>query len=76
MVQGVGGAITDVFHSVIEIPYHIPIYGELAFTHVPGDQARDHRELVFQSPVLLNDAASSPIVFDIYDLVIAGAKIA
>ena len=76
MIQGVGGAGSDVFHSVREIPYHIPIYDELDFTYTFQVTKPVTTTNWYFVPVLLNDAASSPIVFDIYDLVIAGAKIA
>ena len=76
MVQGVGGASTDVFNSVREIPYNVPVGGELDFTYTFQVTKPVTTVNWYFVPVLLNDAASAPIVFDIYDLVIAGAKIA
>lgn len=76
MVQGVGGASTDVFHSAIELSYNVPIYGELDFMYQFQVTKPVTAVNWYFVPVLLSDAPSSPIVFDIYDLVIAGAKIA
>jgi hypothetical protein len=76
MVQGVGGASTDVFNSVIGIPYNVPVGSELDFTYTFQVTKPVTSANWYFVPVLLNDAPSAPIVFDIYDLVIAGAKIA
>ena len=76
MVQGVGGASTDVFNSVREIPYNVPVGSELDFTYTFQVTKPVTSANWYFVPVLLNDAPSAPIVFDIYDLVIAGAKIA
>ena len=76
MIQGIGGAGTDVFHSVIEIPYYVPVGSELDFTYTFQVTKPVTTANWYFVPVLLSDAPSAPIVFDIYDLVIAGAKIA
>lgn len=76
MVQGVGGASTDDFHSVREIPYNVPVGSELDFTYTFQVTKPVTTVNWYFVPVLLSEAASSPVVFDIYDLVIAGAKIA
>lgn len=76
MVQGTGGAGTDVFNSVRWPSYYIPVGGELDFTYTFQVTKPVTTANWYFVPVLLSEAASAPIVFDIHDLVIAGAKIA
>lgn len=76
MVQGTGGAGTDVFHSVTDGSYYIQVGGKLDFTYTFQVTKPVTTANWYFVPVLLSEAASAPIVFDIYDLVIAGAKIA
>ena len=76
MVQGVGGARTDVFNSVTGDSYMVPVGGKLDFMYTFQVTKPVTTVNWYFVPVLLSDAPSAPIVFDIYDLVIAGAKIA
>ena len=76
MVQGVGGARTDDFNSMVGASYDVPVGGELDFTYTFQVTKPVTTANWYFVPVLLSDAASAPIVFDIHDLVIAGAKIA
>ena len=76
MVQGTGGAGTDVFNSVTVSSYYIPVGGELDFTYTFQVTKPVTTANWYFVPVLISDAPSAPIVFDIHDLVIAGAKIA
>ena len=76
MVQGTGGAGTDEFYSVAGDSYYIPVGGSLEFTYTFQVTKPVTSANWYFVPVLLSDAASAPIVFDIDNLVIAGAKIA
>ena len=77
MVQGIGGASTDVFYNMVAgASYDVPVGSELDFTYTFQVTKPVTTVNWYFVPVLLNDASSAPIVFDIYDLVIAGAKIA
>ena len=76
MVQGVGAAKTDVFYEATYSYYTVPVGGELDFTHTFQVTKPVTTNNWYFVPLLLNETSGSPIVFDIYDLVIAGAKIA
>lgn len=76
MIQGIGGAGTDVFYEMTYRSYTVPVAGELDFTHTFQVTKPVTTANWYFVPLLLSESGGSPIVMDIYNLVIAGAKIA